>query len=404
MSSISEREEVLLSLLAYEMFRRKPQIDVSAADWASVLDEGTRHAVTALLYPGMRQIAGVPEEVLDRARGAAIAAAEASERMLNSQRTVLTLLQERDIPCAVLKGTSLALHYPHPELRIPGDIDLLVDRESLQEVCIELEENGFVAAVADEKHLCFQKRELWVEVHLIVSMFPGSEKGSFAKEYMLGALRHVQTAEIAGISFPALTDMYQLISLLSHMAHHISGNGIGLRQLCDWAVTVHAQREKIGEAELTLLDRCGLLYFAKIATRICEKYLGLPPCEWSADAPDATADALMYDALDSGNFRSQNQRAFRGVLSRGVLMGAHEIENSEKSSALSSYGQYIRHRIRREHPRAKVGLWIAVFGVFYIFRWIVRMLLGKRKKVKLSQAVRSAMRREKLFRELRLYK
>ena len=111
---MTEREEVLLSLLAYELFQQKPQIHASAVDWAAVLDEGTRHAVTALLYPGMRQIAGVPEEVLGRARGAAIAAAEASEHMLNSQRAILTLLQERDIPCAVLKGTSIALHYPHP--------------------------------------------------------------------------------------------------------------------------------------------------------------------------------------------------------------------------------------------------------------------------------------------------
>lgn len=404
MSSMTEREEVLLLLLAYELFQRKPQIDASAVNWTSVLDEGTRHAVTALLYPGMRQIAEVPEEVLGRVRGAAIASAETSEHMLNSQRKVLTLLQERGIPCAILKGTSIALHYPHPELRIPGDVDLLVDRENFDAACIALVEDGFSPALSDLMHRCFQKKDLWVEVHPTVTVFPDSKKRNFTKEYMLSALRHIQTVNIAGISFPMLTGMYQIISLLSHMERHFSAAGIGLRQLCDWAITVHAQREEIGETELELLDCCGLLFFAKVATRLCEKYLGLPSCEWSADASDTTVDALMCDILVSGNFQSQNQRPFWGVLTWGVQADADKVENSAKSSTLRSYGQYIRRRIRNEYPWAKSGFWIVVFAVFYPLRWIVLMLLGKRKKVNLPHAIRSARRREKLLRELRLYK
>ncbi|HOQ63878.1 MAG TPA: nucleotidyltransferase family protein, partial [Clostridia bacterium] len=116
MPSITEKEEALLSLLAYELFRREPRINASAVDWASLLDEGNRHAVAALLYPGMKRLEGVPQGALAKARGAAIFAAESSESMLNNQQAVLALLRERDIPCAVLKGTSVACHYPHPEL------------------------------------------------------------------------------------------------------------------------------------------------------------------------------------------------------------------------------------------------------------------------------------------------
>ena len=198
--------------------------------------------------------------------------------------------------------------------------------------------------------------------------------------------------------------MYQIISLLSHMGRHFSVGGIGLRQLCDWAITVYAQREEIEEAELALLDCCGLLYFAKIVTRICEKYLGLPPCEWSSDAPDGMVDAMMYDILVNGNFQSQKQRPFRDILTWGVRADTDKVENSAKSSVLRSYGQYIRNRIRHEYPWAKSRLWIAVFGVFYPLRWIVRILLGRRKKVNLSQAVHSARRGKKLLQELRLYK
>ncbi len=400
MPSITEKEEALLSLLAYELFRREPRINASAVDWASLLDEGNRHAVAALLYPGMKRLEGVPQGALAKARGAAIFAAETSERMLNSQQAVLALLRERDIPCAVLKGTSVACYYPHPELRVPGDIDILVDAEDLDAVHGVLEENHYMLAETSEMHICFQKLGLWVEVHRMASVFPDNKKGEFTKKHMLGALCHVQTAQVYGVPFPVLTGMYQLIALLTHMERHLTSFGIGLRQLCDWAVTVHAQREEIGEAELALLDRCGLLHFAKIATRLCEKRLGLPPFGWSADVPDALTDALLRDILDGGNFQSQDQIRPLG----NMLTDAYNIQDSAKSSVLRSYIQNIRNRVRHEHPWAKSNLWIAFFSVFYLLRWTVRMLQGKRKKVNLSQAIRSAQSRESFLRELRLYR
>jgi hypothetical protein len=363
----TEKEEALLSLLACELFRREPRINASAVDWASVLDEGNRHAVAALLYPGMKRLEGVPQGALAKARGAAIFAAESSESMLNNQQAVLALLRER---------------------------------EDLDAVHGVLEENHYMLAETGEMHICFQKLGLWVEVHRMASVFPNNEKGEFTKKHMLGALCHVQTAQVFGVPFPALTGMYQLIALLTHMERHLTSFGIGLRQMCDWAVTVHAQREEIGKAELALLDRCGLLHFAKIATRLCEKRLGLPPFGWSADVPDALTDALLRDILDGGNFQSQDQIRPLG----NILTDAYNIQDSAKSSVLRSYIQNIRNRVRHEHPWAKSNLWIAFFSVFYLLRWTVRMLQGKRKKVNLSQAIRSAQSRESFLRELRLYR
>lgn len=400
MPSITEKEEALLSLLACELFRREPQINASAVDWASLLDEGNRHAVAALLYPGMRQITETPEELLARARGAALAAAEASERMLNSQQAVLALLRERDIPCAVLKGTSVACHYPHPELRVPGDIDLLVDAEDFEEACDALIADGFALSYDSEKHICFQKRDAWVEMHRMVSVFPENEKGCFTSEYMREALQHTAMKQLGSADFPMLSGMYQLIALLAHMEQHLSTSGLGLRQLCDWAVTAHAQREEIGKMELALLDRCGLLHFAKIVTRLCEMHLGLPPFGWSADAPLALMDTVMRDILDGGNFQSQDQIRPLG----NVLTDAYNIQDSAKNSILRNYIQNIRNRVRYEYPWAKSSLWIPFFSVFYPLRWTVWMLQGKRKKVNLSQAIRSAQIRESFLRELRLYR
>ena len=254
---MTEKKETnaLLALLTYEIFDQAMDIDASTVDWSAVLAEAQRHKVTALMYPAIRSMDGVPEAVFNKVCGTAITVAAASEAMLKEQRRILDLLEARQIPCAVLKGTSVAYLYPHPELRTIGDIDILVDEENLDEACKALQAEGFAPSYTAEKHLCLQKGAVWVEMHRMVSVFPESEKGRFTKQTMADALHHIQTAEIDSVRFPMLSGAYQIIALLAHMEQHLATSGIGLRQVCDWAVTAHALRNCFDGETLALLER-----------------------------------------------------------------------------------------------------------------------------------------------------
>ena len=388
---MTEKKETnaLLALLAHEIFDQAMDIDASTVDWSAVLAEAQCHKVTALMYPAIRSMDGVPEAVFNKVCGTAITVATASEAMLKEQRRILDLLEARQIPCAVLKGTSVAHLYPHPELRTIGDIDILVDEENLDEACKALQ--------AD---LCLQKGAVWVEMHRMVSVFPESEKGRFTKQTMTDALRHTQEAEIGGVRFPMLSGAYQIIALLAHMEQHLATSGIGLRQVCDWAVTAHAMRNCFDGETLALLERCGLLRFARIMTRLCERYLGLPPCSWITDASDALVDAMLADVLDGGNFQSQyTKRPFAAVLT-----DAYDVSEKGRNSLFRNYIRYLKKYLRQNEPWAKSRLSLPVFGVFLPVRWGVRVLLGKRKQINLVHAVSMAREREKLLRELELYR
>lgn len=386
----------MLNLLACELFGREMEIDASKVDWHCVLAEANRHVLTAFLYPGLRRLNGVPEEILSRARNAAMLSAARMEEPLRAQDGVLELMRSRGIPCAVLKGFSAACRYPHPELRVPGDIDLLVGNENLERACAALEQAGYRRDHETEMHVNFVGSGLSLEVHRSASVFPDTEKGRAARAYMEQALRHTEPVELHGYAIPVLAVPYQLVSLLAHMERHMSQAGIGLRQICDWAVTVHALREQIGEKEIATLERCGLLHFAKVVTRLCEKYLGLPPCPWCQNAMDDQVDALMEDILSAGNFHEQyGKRPFTGVLT--------DAYGSGKSSVLRNYFHYIRKRIDQDYSWAKNPLWIPAFGLFFPMRYCVRVLIGKRKKINVSQAVNTAQYREKMLRSLKLY-
>ena len=398
-TALTSARRAMLSLLSYELFRLAPKAE-DGTDWADVLREGERHAVSALLYTGMKKIGSVPENLLDAVCETAATSSQMSEYMLDQQHKIIDLLEKAHIPCAILKGTSVACLYPHPELRVPGDIDILTDENRVEEACTLLTSAGFAFTHDAQKHCCFEKQGVSVEVHRMVAVFPDTEKGKFAAQFMQQALHNTASVRLGGFSFPVLTGKYQLIALLAHMEQHLTSGGIGLRQLCDWAVTVNTLRSEIDDGMTALWAQCGLLNFAQIVTKICEEYLGLPAFSWTADADEALADALMQDILEGGNFRSQDsQRPFGGVLT-----DAYNVDNSAKTSTLHSYFQYIRKRIGYDYPWAKGPFWLLVFGIFYPARWTVRMLLGKRKKFSVKQALSSARKREKLLRQLNLYK
>lgn len=397
--TVKREPKVLLSLLAHELFQRKLEIDASAVDWTAVLAEGDKHAVTALLYPGMRQLSDVPEDVLAKTRGAAITASIASENMLKNQREILDLLEAKYILCAVLKGTSVSCFYPHPELRTPGDIDILTGEKGIEQAREYLTAAGFAFDHETEMHQAFYGLGALVEIHRTASVFPELPKGEYAAAFMNSGLAHLHEEKLGGFAFPCLDFPYQMISLLAHIERHMRSAGIGLRQICDWAVTIHAHREDLGEEELGLLEQCGLLHFAKIVTRMCEKYLGLPPFSWSQDVSQGDVDALAADILTAGNFQAQEGM---GKVS-AVMLGAKFSVADQKMNILRNYRLHVRYRIETQYPWAKSPLWQPLFWVYFPVQRALRVLTGRRKKVSLRKAVRYAQERQELIRRLKLY-
>lgn len=394
--NLSKEDQTLLALLGYAVFGRELTISAENVDWDQVIAEADRHVVMAFLYPGVKRLAGVPEGVVNRIRSAAMMSAAKSDEMLHTQDAIITCLKEKGIPCAVLKGYSVACHYPYPELRVPGDIDLLARADELESACKALEDAGFERELTLEKHECLSRQDAWVEMHQMVTTFPDTPKGIHAKEFMTGAIERVTEAEINGVHFPILNGVDQLIGLLAHKEQHLATSGIGLRQICDWAVTVHAMRDTIGAKEIDELEKCGLLRFAQAVTKLCEKYLGMPPVSWCQDAPDAQADALMKDVWEAGNFHVQGEkRPFTSVLTDAYGTG--------KQSVWKNYIRYIRKRLHQDYPWARNPLWIVAFGVFFPARYGIRALLGKRRKIDIAEAVHTARSREKMLRDLNLY-
>ena len=400
MIHIEEREiQVLLSLLAYEFCGGALPTCVADLNWDKLLKLADDHAITALLYSGVKRLDGVPEQIVNRTRVAAVSSAMRSHYVLQVQQEIIELLMAEKIPGAVLKGMSVACYYPHPELRMSGDIDLLVSNANLEAVCQKLTTIGFAVDHDIEMHIDLRRADIEVELHRVVSMFPDTEKARWTSAYMEQALQHVQWQQINEFSFPVLSINYQLVSLLAHIERHMSRGGIGLRQICDWAVMVHYLREEIGLESVEILEQCGLLKFASILTRMCEKYIGFSKLEWCQNVSEDLLDTTLEDILTAGNFHAQRGENILSV----VMMSNRGIAQGDRISPLVQYVQYVMQKMRKLYPWARSSLWMPFFCVFFPIQWLIRALNGKRKRANLMKTMKIAKFREKLLRDMKLY-
>lgn len=395
---MNSNERFLLNALAHELFSADSMPLDSTVDLQAVLMCAKNHSVSTLIYPEFKGQSETHECEIASLRSMVLATAMCNEKLLNAQDEVIRLLKAEQIPCAVLKGTSLSVFYPHSELRALGDIDLLVPSDMQSQSGEILKNAGYYHSVGHSFHECYEKNDVHIELHQAVTEFPRNPKGQYASEYMKTALDSVVYATLDRLTFPMMDVSYQLVSLLTHMERHMLGGAIGLRQLCDWAITVDHFRDVIDVRVLLVLEQCGLMKFAKALTKGSSVYLKMPSVDWTTDVDGDMVDSLIEDMLSAGNLRNVN-------INRAI--SSSFVSNKDRSSHKTMIGLYISNidrKARNEHPEIKkLSIILPIFWVFYPIRYWIRSLYGKREAVAFSETTRFIKKRKKLYDELMLY-
>lgn len=397
----SKETDALLSLLAYGLFQCSMETDFQGVEWQRLVASANDHVVTALLYPGIKILEDdVPSDVFDLIQKHAVRASARRERIVAIQQELVDVLSAGNISCAVLKGAAIEINYPYPELRLPGDIDILISEKQLSKAMDLLQQSGYHFTESNDIHASYMKQGVHIELHHCISRFPDTEKGRYAKTYLADAETRVVLKDIGKNTLPVLVQPYQSVSLLSHMERHICASGVGLRQLCDWAVTIHNMTPDEESTLLATLEKCGLLRFAQVLTRACELYLKLPSRQWTAGIDDVVVTAVMEDILSVGNF--QAQRVARPFGS--AVMEPYDLKGNGKSNMLSAYYRRVKRKMQSDYPWAKSRALTPLFCVYYPAKWTFGVLTKKRARGNVLATVRTAKKRESLLRQMAFYR
>ncbi len=394
----------MLHLLAVALgAQRSPLTEAQcrAIDWAQVMQESIQQAVCPLVFEAAAAYeADIPPEVYRRWFATSYAYLRNAHGVFRSQQHLTEMMAQRDYPCIILKGTAAAAYYPSPEQRCFGDVDFLIDPTQREAVETMLAADGYERR--DMEHIChvvYRKKREHLEMHFEIAGIPYGDAGARVREYIQDAEHRPLAQTVGGIDFPAPQPRDHALILLLHMQHHMLGEGLGLRHLCDWVTFVtRTADEPFWETDvLPLIRGIGLDTYAAVMTKVGALYLDTACPAWAQDADACLCDAVMADILAGGNFgRKDELRA-----ASGMLISEHGKAGTQHGM-LYNLAHTLHGAVLLQYPIIKkIPIVYPFIYVYKAARFCMLRLCGKRPS--LMARVPYAIQRRNLYTQLKVF-
>lgn len=397
---LSKTEKTILILLSRDLFKTSRSIPEDP-DWEEVYQECRRQSVPILVWNALDKdrISG---ETAGKWKDTVIASAYNNLQIAWQHLLTDRLMEKGKIPYVILKGSASAAYYPAPMDRIMGDVDFLVRPSDLERAGEILKGEGFIPW--EEEHIChvvYRRDKIHLEMHFEPAGVPYGKPGELVREYMKDVMEQAREIEVEGEKLRVPSPFHHGLILLLHTSHHLTGEGVGLRHLCDWAVFAASMTdEEFRRLFEEKLKAIGMWRFARILTQTCVRYLGCPARSWTGkEEPGLTAE-MIRDIFDGGNFgnKEENRKHEAYLISNRGKNGVG------KHTFLWQIGASMNEIVYTHMPAArKFPVLLPAGWAFYGGRYLIRMLRGQRSRIHPRQMLEGASSRREIYRRLRLF-
>ena len=151
------------------------------------------------------------------------------------------LLSKNNIPFFVVKGQTLNALYPHPGIRVAGDIDFYCDKAYFDKALHLIIDNwnpkfGDNDGESDQ-HIGFQHGNCEYEMHFCLMKFASNSNQKYFDQLIQQSPQ--TTTNITGTHVSTLCPTLNVVYTFLHLYHHLIELGVGIRQFCDLAVLLH---------------------------------------------------------------------------------------------------------------------------------------------------------------------
>lgn len=386
---LQKHQKILLDLLANGLFDAHKNVDANSPEMKTVWLEAYFQTVTLIAFSGT-----------DKSKGSKnINQALADNAKIDYEHTLIhKIMTEAGIPYVILKGYASALYYRDPLMRSMGDVDFLVDNRYLEAANEAMEKNGYKKSVRTREIHDVYEGNCRCELHSEPAGIPKGETGEKIRKYLADTLncsKEVRT-EVGTVRVPS--DFHHGLIILLHMCHHLTGDGLGMRHLCDWAVFTAS----LGEAKfLELFEKplrdIGLWETARIMTAISSDFLGAPKMKFAENADKAVEYGILRDIFIGGNFgQKSSDRSHESLLiSNKNEKDVPMIKQLFRSANSIVYSNW---KIVK-----KIKILLPIGWIFFGGRYVIRSLYGKRPSVKVKKIAKEAAQRKKLYARLKMF-
>ena len=400
LGSLSKTEKTILTLLSRELFQSNIAIS-DDLDWEALYQECRHQSVPILVWNALKRDQ-IPREIESKWKNLVIASAYNNLQITWQHLMVNRLMDKGKISYVILKGSASAAYYPTPMDRIMGDVDFLVNFSKFEQAGEILKSEGFTPW--EEEHIChvvYRKDNIHLEMHFEPAGVPYGRPGDLVREYMKDIMEKAQEIEIEGEKLRVPSRFHHGLIILLHTSHHLTGEGIGLRHLCDWAVFVASMTdEEFRELFEERLKAIGMWRFARLLTQTCIRYLGCPPRKWAGREESSLIAAIIRDVFDGGNFGNKEESRKHEI----YLISNRGKDGVGKHSFLGQTILSLNEIVYLKIPVARrVPILLPLGWIFYGGRYLIRMTRGQRPRLHLEETLEGAAARRKIYRQFRLF-
>ena len=271
---------------------------ISVAEWREIWMQAQKQTVCGFVFAGIEKLPAEmqpPKEILMRMWTYTERIKKTNLKIGVVANEILGWYEAEGLEPTIIKGITSGALYNRPELRTPGDIDLFFQENYDKAVPVARSKGADVTL--DDNHDVFDYKGIHVELHhrAFKTLYP-------VKDLDLSPIRFESESYRGGMLNVKANAMLMMI----HPARHFMNEGIGLRQLCDWAMFLK-KYEGCPELEEAWKEvkRQGAERFVVEFTAIAVHYLGLQLKDeekWIGKSRESLREKMLEIIMERGNF------------------------------------------------------------------------------------------------------
>lgn len=178
-----------------------------------------------------------------------------------------TLLTSHQLRHVFFKGAEIKECFPVPQVRVMGDIDVLILPEERDTVKALMVQNGIKLLNANGPVYDYDADGVKLEIH--TKIISGKVGNSNAEACFADAIDHAVFDGSRGV----LNHDYHFAYLITHLAHHFWFYGAGVKLILDLAVMLKTFDIRL-ETVMDKLKEVGLCDFAEVILTVCRRWFG----------------------------------------------------------------------------------------------------------------------------------
>ena len=320
--------KLLLTILGNALWNPDMKEKIPSSAFSSLMAIADKQAVVGFVLDGIGgfQEADAPKDDLFEYIGIQSDITQDNGLLNREVAQFARTCKEHKIEYIVVKGQLMAKLYPHPELRMPGDIDFLIKEKYTE--CKGDVEKAFGVALPKkliEKEIAFNRGLFVYELHGKLIEF-GKKKH---QQYWDSLMAHVWDTPfyetINEEKVRTLSPTVNAVYLFLHIFTHFIRGGIGLRQFCDWAVCLKYYEKDVDHCKVQeILEELDLQYaYGAFGTILVDK-LGLPVSSFPmniADSHRKWTNMILDDIFRGGNLGRYNHNCKHPLLYKFESVG-----------------------------------------------------------------------------------